>query len=156
MEPEGSLPCSQEPATGPYPGQDEQSSHPLSYFFILASIFEVFLPKFLCISRLFHARYMLWKSRLPWFNYSNNIWWAKIMKLLIMQLSPAHYDKWKVSIVWFLFTSVCRAFPATSLTCSSGSLNLQASCKWLGPWVPREWPLSFSEISKYFKRDLQT
>jgi hypothetical protein len=31
MEPEGSLPCLQEPATGPYPKPDESSPHPKPY-----------------------------------------------------------------------------------------------------------------------------
>jgi len=32
MEPEGSLPCSQQPATGPFPEQDESSPHPPTEF----------------------------------------------------------------------------------------------------------------------------
>jgi hypothetical protein len=32
MGPEGSLPCSQEPATGPYPESDETNSHTQTLF----------------------------------------------------------------------------------------------------------------------------
>jgi hypothetical protein len=32
MEPEVSLPCSQQPATGPYPKPDETNSHPITLF----------------------------------------------------------------------------------------------------------------------------
>jgi hypothetical protein len=34
MEPEGSLPCSQEPSTGPYPESDQSSPYHTSFYLI--------------------------------------------------------------------------------------------------------------------------
>jgi hypothetical protein len=48
MEPEGSLPCSQEPATGTHPEPDESSPHPDSLFltmhFIASGYLRLGLP----------------------------------------------------------------------------------------------------------------
>jgi hypothetical protein len=35
MEPEGSLPCSQEPSTGPYPEPDQSSPYHATHFNII-------------------------------------------------------------------------------------------------------------------------
>jgi hypothetical protein len=42
------------------------------------------LHSFLIAERVLHAR----PSNLPWFDYPNNIWLVRIMKLLIAQFSP--------------------------------------------------------------------
>jgi hypothetical protein len=43
-----------------------------------------------CIFNLCHARYMSRPSHPPWSDHPNNIWWSvQVMKLLIMQSSPA-------------------------------------------------------------------
>jgi hypothetical protein len=43
MEPEGSLPCSQEPSTGPYAESNESSSYRLSLFLFWLQVVSVFL-----------------------------------------------------------------------------------------------------------------
>jgi hypothetical protein len=98
--------------------QGKQSPHTLYPIYLrcillISSHLHLFLPtciflwgyltKILCIYRLFHAPCMLSQSHLPWFNYSNNILWgAKIMKLLIMHLSPPFFEKWKISNLYSL------------------------------------------------------
>jgi hypothetical protein len=55
MEPEGSLPCSQEPSIGPYPEPDQSNpSHPISLRFILLLTFQVpnLIPIFFRLDRL--------------------------------------------------------------------------------------------------------
>jgi hypothetical protein len=45
-----------------------------------------------CNSHLFHASYMPRPSHTHLFDHPNNIWWSvQVMKLLIMQSSPASY-----------------------------------------------------------------
>jgi hypothetical protein len=102
MEPDGLLPCSQEPSTGPYPEPDRSSPYhhilskiyfnifhpPTSLFFLVVSSHLAFPPISYMHSSsppfVLHAR--LISSSLAW--YFNYIWWrVQVMKLLIMQFS---------------------------------------------------------------------
>jgi hypothetical protein len=57
MEPEGSLPCSQEPVTGPYPESDQSSPYHLILFKIN---FNIILPLRLGLPITVAARSKAW------------------------------------------------------------------------------------------------
>jgi hypothetical protein len=101
MEPDGSLSCSQQSSTGPYPEPDKFSLHsshsiPLKSITILSSHLRVCrssgqLPfrfsdqNIVCISHLSHLCYMPRPYNPPWFDPHNNIRWSlQVMKLLIL------------------------------------------------------------------------
>jgi hypothetical protein len=103
MEPEGSLPCSQEPSTGAYPEAGKLSPyHPnptslntfLCYWptYFLAFLVAYFRPAFhICMPLCLYSCYMPCPSHSPWLNHSNYTWrQIQVMKLLIMQLFPTY------------------------------------------------------------------
>ena len=100
MEPEGSLPHSQVPATCPYPKPARSSPFPhillpARFILILSSHLRLGLslrfphqnPEYTCPSP--HTRYMPRPSHSSRFYHLNNIGWrVQIIKFLIMQFSP--------------------------------------------------------------------
>jgi hypothetical protein len=105
MEPECSLPCSQQSATGPCLKPDESNPHlPTLFPKIHSNITLPSMPRssewplplrfsdhhLISISHISHACYMPRQPHPPWFNHSNNnLWSVQVTKLLITQCSPA-------------------------------------------------------------------
>jgi hypothetical protein len=104
MESEGSLPCSQKPATGPYPVPAESSS-PRRPYLPKVHLNVIFPPtprssqwsltfgppnqNPVNTSPLPHACHMSRPPHPPWFNHPNNIRWRiQAVKFIIMQFSP--------------------------------------------------------------------
>jgi hypothetical protein len=102
MEPDGSLPCSQEPAIGPYPDPDVSIPHfptlfPWDPFYIFPSTpvfpewsfpFRFSNQNTICISHLSNACYKPCSFHPPWYDHLNIIWWnVQVMKLHIMRFS---------------------------------------------------------------------
>jgi hypothetical protein len=117
MEPEGSLLCSQEPSTGPYPETDQSSPyHPipshLRSILILFTNLRLGLPSglfpsfpqiFYMDSSFRHSCYMLCPSHSPWLGHSNYTWRrVQVVKLLIMLFSPTTcLDHWQLMVmIW--------------------------------------------------------
>jgi hypothetical protein len=106
MEPKGSLPCSQDPSTGPYPEPDQEihdlptyickihsnvilSTMPTSFELTLPFMFHVTRSKFRTQFLFPQCVLMPRPSQSPWLDHPNNIWWSvQVLKFLIMQSSP--------------------------------------------------------------------
>jgi hypothetical protein len=86
MEPDGSLPCLQEPTTNPYSQPDESSQQPDFAPTLQALCFSIifFHWEFLRIFHHFHLYYMTWHSHTSRFDHWNNVLWkVPIVKLVI-------------------------------------------------------------------------
>jgi hypothetical protein len=84
MEPDGSLPCLQEPTNNPYSQPDESSQQP-DFTPTLQALWLsfIFFPwDFLLICHHFHLYYMTWHYHTSRFDHWNNVWW----KVLIVKL----------------------------------------------------------------------
>jgi len=84
---QSSLPCSQEPATDPYPESDIFHSN-----IILPSTHRFSDPtKILCISHLSHACYINHPSYSTWFEHPITISWSEnVMKLIVQSSTVSH------------------------------------------------------------------
>jgi len=107
MQPECSLPCSQGPATGPYPEPDE-SIHSFPCYFIVTQsnvtfpsmpLTSMWSPPFMFSDKnfvhIFHlsqAHYIFCPFHPIWLDHPNNMQWnVQVMKVLIMKYSPASH-----------------------------------------------------------------
>ena len=102
IEHEGSLPCSQQPAIGPYPEPDESSPH--HAIPLLENNCSIILPykpsssqwplsirfthqNYVCISLLRHA-YHIPPTHHPWYDAANVRLEVHIIRIFIVQFSP--------------------------------------------------------------------
>jgi hypothetical protein len=98
MEPEGSSPCSQDPATVPILSQIPEPCFPKNHFNIILPCtpsssdwslpFRLSIQNFVRVSHSPHACYMTSLSHPPWFYHPNNIWWRVQTVGLFIRFSP--------------------------------------------------------------------
>jgi hypothetical protein len=135
MEPNGSLPCSQEFVTGPCPQRD-QSVHFSPSILILTSHLHLGLPSSpvpsgfptkirVYIPLLFHVCHMPWLSHPPLFDRSNDNW-----RRVHVLYSPPLCSFLKALIILSLFgpnISLSTLFRSTLSLCSSLNIRDQVS-----------------------------
>jgi hypothetical protein len=131
LKPDGTLPCSQKPSTGPYSEPDDSTPFPPNLFLwdpliyaqvllVVLSFFQVFIPKLVWISLFSHTCFVSRSSYHLAFSHLNNMWWwVGTVKLSTMRSVHLYW-------IWNVWSELVAFRRARRLVCAHCSVPVQS------------------------------